>query len=83
MAELAHGAIDDGASAVRIPEHAKKELEADLDCGLLCRGFARLGASAADFLDEAYREDGGRARVGESPTSARKRIGPRPAKPAR
>ncbi|XXZ63558.1 transposase zinc-binding domain-containing protein [Sorangium sp. So ce341] len=28
--------------AVRIPKHAKKELEAYLDCGLLCRGFARL-----------------------------------------
>jgi hypothetical protein len=27
---------------VRIPKHARKELEAYLDCGLLCRGFARL-----------------------------------------
>jgi len=26
----------------RIPKHARKELEAYLDCGLLCRGFARL-----------------------------------------
>ncbi|XXV34625.1 efflux RND transporter permease subunit [Sorangium sp. So ce1504] len=37
-----YGAIDDGAIAVRIPKHAKKELEAYLDRGLLCRGFARL-----------------------------------------
>ena len=35
-------AIDDGATGVRIPKHAKKELDAFLDCGLLCRGFARL-----------------------------------------
>jgi hypothetical protein len=34
--------IDDGAIAVRIPKHARKELESYLDCGLLCRGFARL-----------------------------------------
>jgi hypothetical protein len=27
---------------VRIPKHARKELEAYLGCGLLCRGFARL-----------------------------------------
>jgi hypothetical protein len=27
---------------VRIPKHARKELEAYLECGLLCRGFARL-----------------------------------------
>ncbi|WP_438028527.1 transposase zinc-binding domain-containing protein [Sorangium sp. So ce233] len=40
--ETLYGAIDDGAIAVRIPKHAKKELEAYLDCGLLRRGFARL-----------------------------------------
>ena len=27
---------------MRIPKHARKELAAYLDCGLLCRGFARL-----------------------------------------
>ena len=37
-----YAAIDDGALDVRIPKHAKKELDAVLDCGLLCRGFARL-----------------------------------------
>jgi hypothetical protein len=30
-----YGAIDDGALAVRISEHARKELEAYLGCGLL------------------------------------------------
>jgi len=40
--ETLYGAIDDGALAVRIPKHARKELDAYLDCGLLCRGFARL-----------------------------------------
>ena len=40
--ETLYGAIDDGALAVKVPKHAKKELEAYLDCGLLCRGFARL-----------------------------------------
>jgi hypothetical protein len=40
--ETLYGAIDDEAIAVRIPKHARKELEAYLDCGLLCRGFARL-----------------------------------------
>ena len=37
-----YGAIGDRAIAVRIPKHARKELEAYLDCGLLCRGFAGL-----------------------------------------
>jgi hypothetical protein len=40
--ETLYGAIEDGAIAVRIPKHARKELEAYLGCGLLCRGFARL-----------------------------------------
>ena len=40
--ETLYGAIEDGAIAVRIPKHARKELEAYLDCGLLCRGLARL-----------------------------------------
>ena len=40
--ETLYGAIGEGAIAVRIPKHARKELEAYLDCGLLCRGFARL-----------------------------------------
>jgi len=36
------GAIGDGALGFRIPKHAREELLAYLDCGLLCRGFARL-----------------------------------------
>lgn len=40
--ETLHGAIADGALAVRIPKHARKELSAYLGCGVLCRGFARL-----------------------------------------
>ena len=40
--ETLYGTIGDGAIAVRIAKHARKELEAYLDCGLLRRGFARL-----------------------------------------
>jgi hypothetical protein len=43
-----YGAIDDGALDVRLPKHAKKELDAYLDCGLLCRGFARIRCGACD-----------------------------------
>ena len=39
-------AIDDGVLEVRIPKHARQELLAYLDCGLLCRGFARLKCRA-------------------------------------
>ena len=39
--ETLYGAIDEGAIAVRIPKHARKELEAYLGCGLLCRGLKR------------------------------------------
>ena len=40
--ETLYGAIDDGALDVKVSKHARQELEAYLDCGLLCRGFARL-----------------------------------------
>jgi hypothetical protein len=40
--ETLYGAIDDGALPIKLPKHARKELEGYLDCGLLCRGFARL-----------------------------------------
>lgn len=46
--ETLHGAIDDGAIAIRISKHAKKEPEAYLDSGLLCRGFARLVCESCD-----------------------------------
>jgi len=37
-----YGAVDDGALAIALPRFVKKELEGYLDCGLQCRGFARL-----------------------------------------
>ncbi len=37
-----YGAVDDGALAIALPRFVRKELEGYLDCGLLCRGFARL-----------------------------------------
>jgi hypothetical protein len=37
-----YGAVDDGALGIALPRFVKKELEGYLDCGLLCRGFARL-----------------------------------------
>jgi Putative transposase/Transposase zinc-binding domain len=40
--ETLYGAIDEGALDVKVSKHARKELEGYLDCGLLCRGFARL-----------------------------------------
>ena len=43
-----YGAVDDGALDVRIPKHARKELDGYLDCGLLCRGFARLRCDGCD-----------------------------------
>ena len=46
--ETPYGAIDDGALAVKLPKHAKKELEAYLNCGLLCRGFALLKCGDCD-----------------------------------
>ena len=46
--ETLYGAMDDGALDVRLPKHQRKELEAYLDCGLLCRGFARLRCGACD-----------------------------------
>ena len=37
-----YGAVDDGALGIALPRFVRKELEGYLDCGLLCRGFARL-----------------------------------------
>ncbi len=37
-----YDAVDEGALAIALPKFVKKELEGYLDCGLLCRGFARL-----------------------------------------
>ena len=40
-----YGAVADNAVAVRLPGFVRKELEGYLDCGLLCRGFARVQCS--------------------------------------
>jgi len=40
--ETLYGAVDDGALKLALPPFVRKELEGYLDCGLLCRGFARL-----------------------------------------
>jgi len=41
--ETLYGAISDGALDVRVPKHARRELEAYLGCGIPCwRGFARF-----------------------------------------
>ena len=41
-----YGAVDDGAVSIALPAFVKKELEGFLDCGLACRGFARLRCEA-------------------------------------
>jgi len=46
--ETLHFALDDGTLDVRLPFHAIKELDAYLDCGLLCRGFARIRFESCD-----------------------------------
>ncbi len=46
--ETLYGAIADGALDVKVPKHAKKELEAYLDGGLLCRGLARIRCGACE-----------------------------------
>jgi hypothetical protein len=38
--------VDDGAVKLSLPRFVKKELEGYLDCGLPCRGFARLRCDA-------------------------------------
>jgi hypothetical protein len=40
--ETLYGAMDDGALALPIPKHTRRELEAYLGCGQLCRGFCRF-----------------------------------------
>jgi hypothetical protein len=75
--ETLYGAIGDGAIAVRIPKHARKELEAYLDCGLLCRGFARLlcqDCGERRLVAFSWYDQERQARsVGAKPTGARTR----------
>ena len=47
-ATTTRASMPNGALAVRLPKHARKELEAFLDCGLLCRGFARLRCASCE-----------------------------------
>jgi hypothetical protein len=44
--ETLYAAVDDGAVSVSLPAFVRKELSAYLECGLLCRGFARLRCGA-------------------------------------
>jgi hypothetical protein len=44
--ETLYGAVDDGALKLVVPRFVRKELDGYLDCGLLCRGFARLRCDA-------------------------------------
>ncbi len=37
-----YAAVDEGALSITLPAFVRKELDGFLDCGLLCRGFARL-----------------------------------------
>ena len=37
--------MDDGAIEIVLPKFVRKELDGYLECGLLCRGFARLRCS--------------------------------------
>jgi hypothetical protein len=46
--ETLYEAVDDGAVKLALPRFVRKELEGYLDCGLLCRGFARLRCDAVD-----------------------------------
>jgi hypothetical protein len=46
--ETLYGAVDDGAVTIALPGFVKKELEGFLDCGLLCRGFARVKCESCD-----------------------------------
>lgn len=40
--ETLYAAVDDGALKLTLPRFVRKELDGYLQCGLLCRGFARL-----------------------------------------
>ena len=40
--ETLYEAVEEGAVALSLPQFVKSELEGYLECGMLCRGFARL-----------------------------------------
>jgi Transposase zinc-binding domain len=37
-----YGAVEDDALPISLPAFVRKELDGYLECGMLCRGFARL-----------------------------------------
>ena len=43
-----YAAVDEGALPIALPGFVRKELDGYLDCGLLCRGFARLWCPACN-----------------------------------
>ena len=66
--ETLYGAIDDGALAVRIPKHARKELEAYLDCGFCAAallGSGARGAARAGWWRSVARVGGFARRAGD------------------
>ncbi len=46
--ETLEAAIGEGALEARIPRHARRELASFLECGLLCRGFARFRCACGE-----------------------------------
>ena len=42
-----YGAVEDGAVSIALPKFVRKEREGYLDCGLLCRSFARVETQPA------------------------------------
>ena len=63
--ETLYAAVDEGAAPFSLPSFVRKELDGYLDCGLLCRGFARLSCERA-FFDGCHnrRRNGGRSEFG-------------------
>jgi hypothetical protein len=43
-----YGAVDDGALRIALPDFVRGEFDGYLDCGVLCRGFARLRCETCD-----------------------------------
>ena len=46
--ETLYRAVDEGAVPITLPAFVRKELEGYLDCGLLCRGFARVACDGCN-----------------------------------
>jgi hypothetical protein len=46
--ETLYAAVEQGEPGVALPDFVRAELEAYLDCGLACRGFALLACESCD-----------------------------------